>query len=542
MSSSPPATDLARSVRTVSGLTLVSRILGLVRDLVTVRIFGDTAVGSAFAAAFAIPNVFRRLFGEGALSAAFLPAYARLSDGDATTARALARHTLVWLALITGALTVLAEVALLAVILLTPDDAVRDLSLGLVMATLPFMPLVCAAAILGGMLQVHGRFGPLAAAPIILNVCLIAVGGAYFLMGRGDPVPWAYALAGAAVVAGVLQVLWSLAALRAVGRGAGDGGEARAARERVRAESRAVFRRFLPAVLGLGTLQINSLVDTLVAMWPVWVGPTILGRAYPLDEASNAILFYSQRLYQFPLGVFGIAVATVAFPELSRAAARARGPGGDPLAETLRRGLRLSLFIGLPATVGLWIVAPHLVITVLTGGNGFTPDGAARAVAVLQGYAVAIWAYSVNHVLTRAFYAAEDTVTPVRIAAAFVGVNLVLNLVLIWWLREAGMAWATAISAVGQTVFLALALNARHLHAPLLDRAALKAIGKMVLSSAVMGVGVWLVLEAIGAGPGWGSHALALGAATIGGAGVYGAVAARFGLPELGELIGRVKG
>ncbi len=559
MPTSPP--NLARPLRTVSALTLISRILGLVRDLVTVRIFGDTAVGSAFAAAFAIPNVFRRLFGEGALSAAFLPAYSRLNDADPPTAAALARHTLLWLALVTGALTVLAEVALLAVILLTPDDATRDLSLGLVMATLPFMPLVCAAAILGGMLQVHDKFAPLAAAPIILNLCLIAVGGMYFLLGRGDPVPWAYALAAAAVAAGVLQVLWSLAALRAHARRAGARGEqaraqspdsdpsvrtaapaVRAPQASVRTESRALFRRFLPAVLGLGTLQINSLIDTLVAMWPVWVGPTILGYTYPLDEASNAILFYSQRLYQFPLGVFGIAVATVAFPELARAAAKDRTPGHDPLAETLRRGLRLSLFVGLPATIGLWLVSQSLVTTVLTGGDGFTADGAARATAVLQGYAVAIWAYSVNHVLTRAFYAAEDTVTPVRIAAAFVGVNLVLNLLLIWYLREAGMAWATAISAVGQTVFLALALKARHLHAQLFDKESLTTIGKMVLCSAVMGVGVWLVLEAIAPGPDWTSHALALAAATVGGAGVYAAVAARFGLPELAELLGRVKG
>jgi putative peptidoglycan lipid II flippase len=519
---------LGAGVRTVSGLTLASRVLGLGRDLITVRMFGDTLVGSAFAAAFAIPNLFRRLFGEGALSAAFLPAYSKLARSDPAAARALARLTLIRLALVTGVIMLAVEVVLGTIVVLVPSDGSRTLSLGLVMATMPFMPLICTAAILGGMLQAHGRFAPWAAAPIILNVCLIAVGLGYFAGGRGDPVPWAFGLAGAAVLSGVLQVVWSLAALRA--HTAPIAGPA----PDVRVEGREMLRRFVPAAIGLGTLQINALVDTLIAMWPVWVGPTLLGRVYPLDEASNAILFYSQRLYQFPLGVFGIAVATVAFPALSRAA-------DDPSAfvGTLRRGVRLSLFIGIPASVGLWLVGEDLVRTLLTGGDGFTDDGVVRAVAVLTGYAAAVWAYSMNQILVRAFYALGDTATPVRIAALFVGVNLVLNLVLIWYFREAGMAWATAVSAIGQTAALAIALRARRSAEPLLDRAMIRSIGKMLLAAAVMGIAVWLVSEAVGARTDWARHAIALAAMTIGGAGVYAGVTARLGLDELRELIGR---
>ncbi|MEM1183481.1 MAG: murein biosynthesis integral membrane protein MurJ [Planctomycetota bacterium] len=530
------ADTTGRDVRTVSGLTLASRLLGLVRDLITVRVFGDTAIGSAFAAAFAIPNLFRRLFGEGALSAAFLPTYTQLSESEPSKARALASKTVRWLVMVTGVLTLLGAGAMVALIATLPPDPDRTLSLGLIAAMLPFMPLICTAAILGGMLQAHGRFGPWAAAPIILNLCLIGTAAGYFLTGRGDAEPWAYALAGAAVLSGVLQVLWSLAALRPYAPPPAS------LPVDVRGESRDLFARFLPAVIGLGTLQINALIDTLIAMWPVWVGSTVLGYDYPLDEASNAILFYTQRLYQFPLGVFGIAVATVAFPQLSRAAARDRTADNDPLADTLRKGLRLSLFIGLPASAGLFLVADDLVRTVLTGGDGFSEDGAARSVAALKGYAVAVWAYSLNHVFVRAFYAVGDTVTPVRIAAFFVGVNLALNLTLIWFFREAGMAWATAASAVLQTVTLAFVLRSKQLRGRLADRDTVKAVGRMALATAVMVVALSVLDTAFGTRADWGRHAAALGVLTVGGAGVFTALAARLEIPELKTLMGSVRG
>ncbi|HCT45480.1 MAG TPA: murein biosynthesis integral membrane protein MurJ, partial [Phycisphaerales bacterium] len=169
-----------------------------------------------------------------------------------------------------------------------------------------------------------------------------------------------------------------------------------------------------------------------------------------LDASSNAILFYAQRLYQFPLGVFGIAVATAAFPALSRVA-------GDSVrfGEMLTRGLRLSLFIGVPASVGLLLVGEALIRVLYSGGgDGFSEAGVSRASAVLAGYALAVWAYSLNQLLTRAFYARGDTRTPMTVALGMVGVNICLNLVLIWWLREAGLAWSTAVCAVGQTVLL----------------------------------------------------------------------------------------
>lgn len=439
---------IGRHTRTVAGLTLVSRVLGLIRDLVTVRVFGDTAIGSAFAAAFAIPNLFRRLFGEGALSAAFIPEYTRLSDDDPERSHAFASLTIGLLALITGVITLVVELGLLAAIMFSADNPDRIYSLKLVMLLLPFMPMICIAAILGGMLQAHNRFGPWAAAPILLNLCIIAAAVPFFFVDNPDPAVWAYPIGIAAVIAAILQVLWSLWALR---------GKVRWTRSVSSAseQTRSMLRRMGPVLIGLGTLQLNSMIDTLIAMYPNWIGPTFLGRDYPLDESSNAILFYAQRLYQFPLGVFGIAIATAAFPALSRVANdKAR------FSEMLSRGVRLSLYIGLPASIGLMVVGSPLIRVMYSGfGEGFSETGIQRAGAVLAAYSIAIWAYSLNQLYTRAFYAQNDTRTPMRIALVMVVINLSLNLILIWKFREAGLAWGTAICAILQTIWLQIATN-----------------------------------------------------------------------------------
>lgn len=522
---------MGRATRTVAGLTLVSRVMGLARDLVTVRVFGDTAVGSAFAAAFAIPNMFRRLFGEGALSAAFIPEYTRLADEDPDRADKLASLTVGLLALITGAITVVIELGVLAVLVFAPGDAERTLSLRLVMVCLPFMPMICVAAILGGMLQARGRFGPWAAAPILLNLSIIAAALPYFFVERADAAFWAYPIAAAATLSGALQVAWSFWALRGTVRWT------RAVAD-VRDRGRAMMRRMGPVLIGLGTLQLNSFMDTLIAMWPNWVGPTVAGYDYPLDERANAILFYAQRLYQFPLGVFGIAVATAAFPVLARDAK-------DParFAATLRRGLRLSLFIALPATAGLLVLRVPLVDTLYSGmGDGFSDEGVRRAAAVLTGYSAAIWAYSLNQLYTRAFYAAGDTRTPMRIAVWMVAFNLVLNLTLIWWLREAGLAWSTGISATLQTVLLARAARGRLLGVGVFDAETRVSVGGCVLASVVVAGVSWGVLWLWGEPGSWAWGSLRTGGAVGAGVAVYAGWAVGTRRPELRWLLGRSVG
>lgn len=525
------AHPIAAAVRIVSGFTLLSRFAGLARDLIHARLMGDSAVGSAFMAAWAIPNLFRRLFGEGALAAAFIPEYAQLAKNDPDTADRFATLTMLWLTLVTGGLLVLGEALLLALLWLGGGaDPERDLSFRLIMLMLPFMPLVCIAAILGGMLQTHGRFGPPAAAPIILNAFVIAAALPFYLREDADRIAAAYWIGTAAVASGGAQVAWSLWALR--GHVRWRRGAAQAA-----APMRRLLRRFLPVVIGMGTIQLNAFLDTIIAMWPVWLGPTIFGVPYPLDVRSNAVLAFTQRLYQFPLGVFGIAVATAIFPLLSRHADEPRH-----FLATLRRGLRLSFFIGLPATAGLVLVRNDLTYVMYGGsGSAFTDEGTARAAAVLLGYAPGVWAYSLNHVATRAFYAAGDTRTPMRIALAIVAVNLGLNCTLIWQLGEAGLAWSTSLSATLQLLLLTRA-SRRLTPEPILDRATFSGLFKTLLATVAMAAAVVLARETAGFPRTWsGSLARLLLAVAVGGVG-YSMIAALLRQHELRWLLARGRG
>lgn len=507
----PPDTTFVAHAVLVSLLTAFSRLFGLARDLVIGYIFGVSAVASAFAAAFAIPNLFRRLFGEGALAASFVPEYAQLIKRDKALAERFASLVMGVLAAVTGAIALVGELLILALLAAAPSDPERDLFFRLSLVMLPYMPLVCAAAIVGGMLQVHKRFTPTAASPIVLNTCMIAAGLLWSRVFNHTEahVGAAFAIAWAVLVAGVIQIAWSLVALRPFVRW-------RRAFEGTRQPAQRVKQRFLPAVLGMGTLQINAFLDMLIAMWPTWVGPTVFGIAYPLNQESMSVLFYSQRLYQFPLGVFGIAVATAVFPALARTA-------DEPAAfmDTLRRGVRLSLFIGLPASAGLWLIGDPLIASLYTAGDSaFRPSDVQRAAAVLAGYAPAIWAYSLNHVLTRAFYARGDTATPMKVAVLAMVLNFTLNIALIWPLREAGLAWATSISAVVQCAALAVILH-RRLHEPVLDNATRRAVAASVALTLAMTALVALLLRLLPQNAAWNIQVLRLVAANLLGAAAY---------------------
>lgn len=518
---------LAAAIRVVASFTLLSRFTGLARDLLTARLFGDTAVGSAFNAAFQIPNVFRRLFGEGALSAAFLPEYTTLKREAPDAADQLASLVMRLLTLVTGIIVLVIEAGLLVALLLNLDHPDRALSLRLMMLMLPMMPMVCTTAILGGMLQSHGRFGPSAAAPVILNLVMIAAALVPMLWPGVSVQTGAYLVGAGAVLASVLQIAWSLHALRGRVRWTRASADARDA-------GRRVLSRFVPVVVGLGTLQLNTWIDTLIAMWPIWIGPTMFGLILTLDESSNSILSYTSRLYQFPLGVFGIAVATAVFPLLSRTA-KDHGAFQD----VLQRGVRLSLFIGIPASVGLVLVREDLVRTMF---GSFSAEGLSRSALVVACYAPAVWAYSLNHVLTRAFYARGDTKTPMRIAVAMVMFNLALNLTLIWWLREAGLALATGTCAMIQAIVVGVVAS-RMLHVRIVDRTLIRGVLKLCLLATIMGLAVaasnWL-FTATGLIDGrWRSHFLRLLVATAVGAGTYAAAALVFRAAELRWLLQR---
>lgn len=485
----------------------------------------------AFWFAFLIPNLFRRLFGEGALSAAFLPVYTALQRDDPVAARALATRLIGWLLLGLGGVTLLGEIALATIQLMGHESP----ALGLMMVMLPYMPLVCLVAILGAVLQVHGRFGPTAAAPVVLNLCIVAAAVGLLPFIRADDVgaddttrTHIQIVAGAVVVAGLVQVVWSLIALRGVAWRTRSREELQHGRKPLSQ----VMQQAWPMILGLGVLQLNTFLDGLIASYPTTVGPTIFGYDYPLDPGAMAALSYAQRLYEFPLGVFGIAVATAIFPALARAATETAS-----FTDILRRGLRLVVYIGLPASVGLMLVREPLTAVVFQGGD-FSSEETRRVAFILMGYAPAIWAYSMTHVLTRAFYAQGDSRTPVKVALGVVGLNLALNIILICTpLKVAGLAWSTAICAMLQVTIL-LRLVARHAPRPV-ERVVMKSWFMSAAMTTAMAFSVLTVKWLLPETSTWSGQAIRLSALVFCGGATYALASLLLGRPELHWAIGR---
>ena len=506
------STRFEHHARNVTILTFFSRITGLARDAALSRVFGISPIMDAFWLAFLIPNLFRRLFGEGALSAAFLPVYSQLDRDDPPTARKLATLTIALMLAALGGITLVGELVLL---ILSMTAAPDHLAVRLMMVMLPYMPLVCTVAIFGAMLQVHGRFGPTASAPIILNAFIVAAAVGMRMLA---PVPHVAIISGAVLLAGIVQVVWAVFGLRGQAWWTGIE-DARSAWPHMQM----VLRQAGPMFLGLGVLQVNTFIDGLIASYPSVFGPTIFGVDFPLDQGALTALNNAQRLYEFPLGVFGIAVATAIFPALARAANSRftnddsrlevgvttddsagdapvlnREPSianPDAFADILRRGLRLVVYVGLPASVGLILVRVPLTAAILQGRN-FTAADTLRVAFILMGYAPAIWAYSMTHVLTRAFYARGDSMTPVRIAMIMVGLNFLLNITLIWTpLKEAGLAWSTAICAIVQVCVL-LRLTRRYA-ADVVDRGVVASWGRSALVTIAMAAMVWLVMSVV---------------------------------------------
>jgi putative peptidoglycan lipid II flippase len=535
--------------RLMTVLTLVSRVTGLVRDAALARVFGVGPLMDAFNLAFLIPNLFRRLFGEGAISAAFVPRYAELDRDDPSQARRYSGLLLALLAALLWGIVLVGEAFLLTRWLASPPIEftrtppmafagvmVESMSFSyvrlgyeLTALMLPYMPLVCLTAVAGSALQVHGRFGPTAASPIILNVALIAATlGVLPAVHSGDLSPQTHLriVAGAVLVAGALQLWWTVAALRVVK-------PVFAPRDPAAwASVRATLVQTLPMMLGLGVLQVNTAIDGLIASWPTIVGPTILGFEYPLASGAMSAMANAQRLYEFPLGVFGISIATAVFPLLSR-------QNSDPAAfvATVRRALRLTVFVGLPASAGLVVLARDATGAFFRGGE-FDGDDVRRVAFVLIGFAPAIWSYQMNHVFTRAFYARKEAMVPVKVSVAMVALNLALNLALIFTpLREAGLAWSTAVCSVLQVAILGRLLARR---VPgVVNREVLDSWRSSALVTLVMTVAVLAAERMLPDADRWSIYTLRLGVGVAVGVAAYFAVAALLGMQEVRETLRR---
>lgn len=518
-------TRLLQSARKISVLTLVSRVLGLVRDMACSFAFGAGGVFSAFTVAFQIPNLFRRLFGEGALSAASIPVMTSvLAQQGPEAASALARRIVGLLLLVLIAACAAGELVVLGIYLLTDTKPESVLVLQLTAVTLPYLILVCTVAILGGMQNVFGRFGVPALMPVVLNLFMIAGAlSAPIWFGPNDA-GGVFLLALSVVGAGATQLLIQWRATRRCGL------SLRPLLDLRDPAIRRIAITMLPMVAGLGAIQINTLADALIAWWFVAEEVTASAGA---ERVGPGVLYYAQRLYQFPLGVFALALATVIFPALSRHAAEGDMPG---LGQTLTRGIRVATFEAMPCLLGLILVREPLVQVLFNRGEfAEWPEAGDRVAYALAFYALGIWAYAINHLVVRAFYAVHDVRTPLRIAVVMVVVNVALNLVLVQTvLKEAGLALATSICATVQVILQVWVFRRKVGHVNW--RSLVPGTAKVFLASGAMAAAVYGV-DLLSAGN-LGSFAR-LGALVATGGVAYVAAAWLLRCEELRELLRR---
>jgi len=526
--------------RAVSGLTMLSRLAGLARDMALAHVLGARWVMDAYSMAFRLPNLLRQLLGEGALSAAFIPVFTDyLERGGRKAANRFMSLLIVVLLVTLAALTLLVDGALLVLWYLSDSGTKWHLIFGLSAVLFPFGLMVCLVALLQAALNCRQHFTMPALAPVLLNLFIIA--GAV-IAGRwvgGGPAVQVYVIAAFILVAGIVEIAVQVPVMRRVGlrfRPVWDLGHE---------GLRRVMHLLGPVVIAVGVIQINVFMDSLIAnvLSPNEAGAETfrLGPwqiAYPMKMGAASVLYYGSLIYQFPLGVFGIALATVVFPVLTRYAVRKDLVG---MGRTASHALRLTLFIGLPAGVGIVLVCGPLIALAFNHGRfAEAHDALARTSWVASLYALGIWSYSANHILTRAFYAMENIQTPRRVAMLGAGLNFVCNLILVWPLAEGGLALATVLSAVFQTVVLTRLLGRASAHLAWRDVAA--SLARTALATILMGAAVWAAVHGAARVPGLEGRWL-LGAQVAGGvvagAVVFAAAARLMRMSELGDLLGR---
>ena len=457
---------VSRAAGTVGFYTLLSRILGLIRDMVVANFFGTSMAADAFFVAFRIPNLLRRLFAEGSLTIAFIPVFTEyLTQKSKQDAFQLAR---IVLTLLSSVLTVVTLLGILLspwiVRIMAPgfggSGMKYELTVLLTRITFPYIFLISTVALFMGILNSLRHFAAPAAAPIFLNVGMI---GATLWISPHLQQP-VIGLAIGVLIGGMiqvgLQIPWILR----------EGLSLRPCWMPRHPAVKKIGRLMAPAVFGSAIYQFNQFIGTLLASL--------------LAQGSIAGLYYADRLVQFPLGVFAIAISTAVLPFLSKQAAE---NDLDSFRETFSHGLRLVFFMAIPSMVGL-ILLGRPIIQVFFERGIFNALSTVMTTKALFFYSLGLWAFSGIRVLVSAFYALQDAKTPVKVAAVALGANLVFSLLFMRPLELGGLALALSLASTLQFCLLVYFLKKR------MNTLQLKPIlistGKYVLGSIVMGIGI----------------------------------------------------
>ncbi len=446
---------------------MASRVLGFARDIMIAGFLGAGPVADAFFVAFKFPNFFRRLFAEGAFNAAFVPQFAgTLATEGLPAARRLAEDTLAVLLSILVPFTLLAQIFMpqLMVVLAPGFRAAPEtfaLAVELTRVTFPYLMFMALVALLGGMLNSRDRFTAPAAAPIVLNIILIAA----MLLLRDRLATPGHALAWGVAVAGMAQFL-----LLVWAAGRADMSP-RLRWPRLTPPVRKVLRLMVPGAIGAGVVQINLVVDTILAS--------------TLPAGSISYLYFADRVNQLPLGVVGVAIGIVLLPLLSR---QLRVGDTDGAAGSQNRAIEFTLLLTLPAAAALLVIADPIVRVLFLRGE-FSATAATATAAALTAFAVGLPAYVLIKSLSPGYFAREDTATPVKIAAFAVALNIVLALILMQFLAHVGIALATALSAWVNAGLLGFILHRRgHLN---IDGRLRARLPRIALAAIFMALVLW---------------------------------------------------
>ena len=461
--------NLLKSLATISSLTLVSRILAFVRDVLIARIFGAGAATDAFFVAFKLPNLLRRLFAEGAFSQAFVPIFGEYKNrkGHDET-KLLVDHVATMLAIILFVVTLIGIIAAPVLVYISAPGFAKepdkfDLTVQLLRVTTPYIFFISLVAVAAGILNTYNKFWVPAFAPILLNVCFI--GGALWLAPYIDPP--IMALAWAVFVAGIVQLLFMIPFLKKIGM---------LPRWRFNFKDegmRRVIRQMGPAVFGVSVAQISLIINTIFASF--------------LVAGSVSWLYYADRLMEFPAGVLGVAIGTILLPSLSKCYA---SNDTSEYSRLLDWGLRLTIMLTLPAALALGMISVPLLATFFQHG-AFDAHDVLMTSRALIGYSIGLIGLILVKILAPGFYAQQDIKTPVKIAVVTLIATQVMNALFVFGLglQHVGLALSIGLAACLNSAILFYYLRKRDIYRP--EPGWAKFFAKICIAMLILALTLW---------------------------------------------------
>jgi putative peptidoglycan lipid II flippase len=516
---------LYRAFATVGGLTLLSRVLGFVRDILFAWAFGAGWVADAFNVAFRFPNLFRRLFGEGAFNSAFIPLFAKeLEEKGKEAARGFAEEALAGLFAVLVALTIAAMLAMpWLMYLLAPGFSATpekfDLAVLLTQITFPYLLCMSLVALFSGVLNTFGKFVESSAVSIVLNLTLAVAIFVGFAMGYRNEPGGGVVQAVGVFVAGILQLWLLIDGLRR------NDFTLRLKWPRMTDGMRRLITLGIPGVIAGGVTQLNIMIGTVIAS---------------MQPGAVSQLYYADRLYELPLAIVGIAIGVVLLPDVSR---QLRAGNHDAVHESQNRSLEFAMLLTVPAAVALAVV-PEPIVKVLFERGAFSSTDTEQTAAALAIFALGLPAFVMIKVFSPAYFAREDTKTPMRYATISLTANTVGSIALfflfqhIGWLPQLGIAVATTLGGWLNAGLLWWTLVSRGHYT--IDRRMVRSFYMIILSSIVMGVALLVAAKMLEthfmAGHGFHERAFALTVLVLFGLVAYAAMVVVTGTLQVRQL------